>query len=96
MKIQVCYTTPTEITLLNLVMHKNASLSQAIEQSQILKKYPEIDINRCKLGVFGKIKSLDAVLMPGDRVEIYRSLLADPMEARRRRAKNKLSGNLSI
>ncbi|MDO8653032.1 MAG: RnfH family protein [Undibacterium sp.] len=91
MKIQVCYAIPQDVILLDLLMENNATLAQAIVQSQILKKYPEIDIDRCQVGVFGKIKSHDVVLVPGDRVEIYRCLVADPMEARRRRAKSKLS-----
>ena len=47
---------------------------------------PEIDINAPKVGIFGKLTKLDATLNPGDRIEIYRPLIADPKEARKKRA----------
>lgn len=57
----------------------------AIEASGVLRDAPEIDLSTGKVGVFGKVVGLDAVLASGDRVEIYRPLVADPKEARRRR-----------
>lgn len=58
----------------------------AIERSGILKRFPEIDLAVNKIGVFGKIARPDRVLASGDRVEIYRSLIADPKESRKKRA----------
>lgn len=63
------------------------SIAEAIKLSQIFKTCPEIDLYQSKLGIFGRLKPADTLLRDGDRVEIYRSLIADPMEARRRRAK---------
>jgi len=59
---------------------------QAIEQSGILQQFPEINLAKQKIGIFSKVCSLDQVLEHGDRVEIYRPLLADPKDARRQRA----------
>ena len=86
-KVQVCYSTPQAVTLLDLEVAAGATLSQAIVQSGILRKHPEIDIAVNKLGIYGKLKPADSPLRDGDRVEIYRPLIADPKEARRRRAK---------
>ena len=88
--VQICYATQTDMLLHDLCVPKGTSLRQAIEQSHIQDCYPEIDLHHCVVGVFGKVKTLDSVLLPGDRVEIYRSLIADPMEARRRRASKQM------
>ena len=55
----------------------------------ILKKFPEIDLSNSKLGIFGKIAKPDTLLRDRDRVEIYRPLIADPKESRRKRAAKK-------
>jgi putative ubiquitin-RnfH superfamily antitoxin RatB of RatAB toxin-antitoxin module len=57
---------------------------QAIEASGLLKIFPELAGNRLDLGVYGRVVQETQVLRPGDRVEIYRRLTADPREARRR------------
>lgn len=90
--VQVCYATPEKLSLLHLRVPRNATIAQAIASSGIVLRHPEIDIGTCKLGVYGKLKSPDATLQAGDRVEIYRPLIADPMEARRRRAKKHAGG----
>ncbi|GGC92856.1 RnfH family protein [Undibacterium terreum] len=85
-KVQVCYAAINGITLLDLTMPAGATLSDAVTRSGILLKHPEIDIEVHRMGVYGKLKAADAPLHDGDRVEIYRPLIADPKEARRRRA----------
>ena len=50
------------------------------------RHFPEIDLAGCELGVFGKVVADDYELMEGDRIEIYRPLMADPKEVRRERA----------
>jgi putative ubiquitin-RnfH superfamily antitoxin RatB of RatAB toxin-antitoxin module len=62
------------------------TVQQAIEDSGVLQRFPEIDLAKNKVGVFGKAAKLDALLQDGDRVEIYRPLIADPKEARKKRA----------
>ncbi|MFZ6721057.1 RnfH family protein [Undibacterium sp. Ji49W] len=87
MTVQVCYASPSTVSLLDVQVDTQATLMQVIQQSGIIQLHPEMDVSTLKVGVFGKLKTMDAHLHPGDRVEIYRPLVADPMEARRRRAK---------
>lgn len=54
------------------------------EQSGILRKFPDIDLANCTVGIFGKVAQLDAALKPGDPVEIYRAIAADPATVPRR------------
>jgi putative ubiquitin-RnfH superfamily antitoxin RatB of RatAB toxin-antitoxin module len=61
-------------------------VGEAIERSGLLAQCPEIDLAVFKVGIFGKVAKIDQVLEEGDRVEIYRPLIADPKEARKRRA----------
>jgi putative ubiquitin-RnfH superfamily antitoxin RatB of RatAB toxin-antitoxin module len=63
------------------------TIGQAIEMSGILQEAPEINLVTMPVGIYGKKKNLDTVLQPRDRIEIYRPLIADPKDARRRRAK---------
>jgi len=86
MKIEVAYALRHKQTLLNIEVDDNASVEDAILQSNILKKYPEINLKKNKIGIFGKITSLDVKLREKDRVEIYRPLIADPKEVRKQRA----------
>lgn len=84
--VEVAYALPAEQVILRLDVEQGATLRDAIERSGILDRFPEIDLARNKVGVFGKLSKLDTVLRPKDRVEIYRALIADPKEVRRRRA----------
>ena len=68
------------------------TLRQAIEQSGILEMYPEIDLDKNKVGIFSKKRELRAPVRDGDRIEIYLPLQADPKEARRRRARKAEAG----
>lgn len=85
-QVQVCYSSGDAVSLLDVSVPLGASVRQAIDSSGILEQHPELNLNILKLGVYGKLKDESAVLHAGDRVEIYRPLFADPMEARRRRA----------
>lgn len=62
------------------------SVGQVLEASGILGLCPEIDLHVNRVGIFNKICALGDPVTAGDRVEVYRPLLADPKEARRRRA----------
>jgi putative ubiquitin-RnfH superfamily antitoxin RatB of RatAB toxin-antitoxin module len=86
MKIEVAYALRHKQTLLNIEVDDNTSVEDAIQQSNILKKYPEINLKKNKVGIFGKITALDVKLREKDRVEIYRPLIADPKEVRKQRA----------
>jgi putative ubiquitin-RnfH superfamily antitoxin RatB of RatAB toxin-antitoxin module len=84
--IEVVYALPGEQTLLKQSVTPGTSVADAIRASGILQKYPEIDLTVNKLGIFGKLTKADAVLRDKDRIEIYRPLIADPKEVRRKRA----------
>ncbi len=88
-RVQVCYALPQDCFSADLSLPEGATLLQAVRESGVLQRHPEIDLNTQKLGIFGKIKPADTLLRDGDRVEIYRPLQADPMETRRRRAKHR-------
>jgi putative ubiquitin-RnfH superfamily antitoxin RatB of RatAB toxin-antitoxin module len=89
LKIQVCYALPEDSFIAELSLPEGATLAQAVRESGVLQRYPSIDLDTQKLGIFGKIKPPDTLLREGDRVEMYRPLQADPMETRRRRAKHR-------
>lgn len=85
-KIEVVYALPHEQTLLTLELPQGTSLGDAIKISGILEKHPDIDLATNKVGVFGKLSKLDVQMRDKDRIEIYRPLIADPKEVRRKRA----------
>jgi hypothetical protein len=63
-----------------------STVLQAVEQSGILTRHPEVDLAQNKLGIFAKLVKPDTPLRDRDRVEIYRPLIADPKAARKQRA----------
>ena len=83
--IEVCYALPHGQALIEVQLPQGATLQQAIDASGILARHPGIDLTKQKVGIFGKLKPLDAVLTDHDRVEIYRPLIVDPKLARQRR-----------
>ena len=62
------------------------TVREAIERSGILKRFPEIDLEINKVGIFGRLVTLEQALDTGDRVEIYLPLIADPKAQRKKRA----------
>lgn len=84
--VEVVYALPHYQEVLSLKVPSGTTVSRAIEQSGILADFPEIDLASAKVGIFGKLAKLDAVLRDKDRVEIYRPLIADPKEVRKKRA----------
>lgn len=84
--IEAVYALPDEQTLFRQSVPEGATVAEAIQLCGILEKYPEIDLAANKLGVFGKLAKADTVLRDRDRIEIYRPLIADPKEVRRKRA----------
>jgi putative ubiquitin-RnfH superfamily antitoxin RatB of RatAB toxin-antitoxin module len=85
-RVEVAYALPGEQLILTTYVEKEATIEQAIKQSGILDRFPDIDLRVNKVGIFGKLDKLTSPLRPGDRVEIYRPLIADPKEMRRKRA----------
>lgn len=89
--IEVIYALPDEQQLITLDVEPGTTVEQAIKLSGVLEKYPQIDLDKNKVGIFGKVSKKDEVLRDKDRVEIYRPLIADPKESRRKRAEKKES-----
>ncbi len=89
LQVQVCYALPDAVFMQDVTIPAASAIQDAIQASDVLQRYPDLDLATVRVGVFGKLKSLDSVLHSGDRVEIYRPLQADPMESRRRRAAHK-------
>jgi putative ubiquitin-RnfH superfamily antitoxin RatB of RatAB toxin-antitoxin module len=86
-EVEVAYARPDVQVIIPVRVAAGASVSAAIEESGLLKQFPDIDLDGAnKVGVFGKLTRLNAPLQAGDRVEIYRQLIADPKEARRAKA----------
>lgn len=85
MNVGVCYAESDRQLWLRLEVPADSSVEQAIRLSGILERFPENDLSQQKVGVFGKFVSLDTPLKDGDRVEIYRPIVADPKTVRRRR-----------
>ena len=88
--IEVAYATPRRQAVIRLRLPPGSTLRQAVERSGLLAEFPEISLESCKLGVFGRLRKAEDPLEAGDRVEIYRPLIADPKQTRRQRARNPL------
>jgi uncharacterized protein len=86
LRVEVAYARADEQLILPLEVPPGTRLEEAVQRSGILQRYREIDLERNKVGIFGKLAKLDTVLREGDRVEIYRPLIADPKEVRKQRA----------
>lgn len=89
-RIEVAYALPERQVVLSLDLEPGATVRTAIERSGILTEFPEIDLSRNRVGIFGAVCGPDRILISGDRVEIYRPLIRDPKDARRRRAARQL------
>ena len=87
--VVVCYATAQQEFLHPLEVAPGTTIGQAIEASGVLAAFPEINLVTQPVGIFAKKKTLDTVLRARDRVEIYRPLVADPKESRRKRAAKK-------
>ena len=85
-RVEVAYGRLDEQVILELDAEPGITAREAVELSGIIQRFPEIDLTSNKIGVFGKAVKPDAKLNPGDRVEIYRPLIADPKEQRKKRA----------
>ena len=84
MQVAVAYADIAQQVWLRIEVPEDATLEQAIIQSGILRQFPEIDLTERQVGIFGKLAKLDASLKPGDRIEIYRAITADPATVPRR------------
>ena len=84
--VEVAYALPDRQLIVPCTVAADATIEEVIRASGILQQFPAIDLANSQVGVFGKLAGLADTLHPGDRVEIYRPLIADPKEVRKRRA----------
>ena len=84
----VAYALPSLQELRQVTLPEQSTIADAIGESGLSVDFPEIDLTKNRVGVFGRRMPLESVVQEGDRVEIYRPLTADPKESRRRRAEH--------
>ena len=91
--VEVAYALPDKQKIIALLVEPGTTAYQAVQRSGIQKHFPGLDIDSAPMGIFGQTLGTKGLataqhyqLQPGDRVEIYRPLTADPKEARRKRA----------
>jgi putative ubiquitin-RnfH superfamily antitoxin RatB of RatAB toxin-antitoxin module len=90
LRVEVVYALPGAQDAVSLEIAPGSTLRDAVQASGLIARHPEIDLDRQKIGVYGTVKAADAPAAHGDRIEIYRALLVEPKEARRRRAARKI------
>lgn len=84
--VEVAYAMPEKQIIRAVNVDAGTTIGAAIVQSGIMMNFPDLDLEDAKVGIFGKAAVMTTVLSDGDRVEIYRPLIADPKEVRRKRA----------
>ncbi|MEA3290965.1 MAG: RnfH family protein [Pseudomonadota bacterium] len=87
--IEVVFALPGGQEVAEVVLDAPCTVREAVQRSGILDRYPEIDLDRNPLGIFGRRRSPDWLIEDLDRIEIYRSLRLSPVEARRLRAEKR-------
>lgn len=85
-QVEVIYATPQQQELLTLTVAEGATIADCIQQSGVLQQHQELDISTMKVGIFSQVKPMSQTVVDGDRIEIYRPLIADPKAVRRKKA----------
>ena len=85
-RVEVVYALAQRQGLVALEVPVGTTVEQAIERSGLSRRFPQMVVDPTALGIFSRKVPADTVLQEGDRVEIYRPLVADPKEVRRQRA----------
>ncbi|HAG93053.1 MAG: RnfH family protein [Pseudomonadales bacterium] len=93
-QVEVAYALPEKQLIVPLSVKKGTTMYDAVVQSGIADKFAGLDVDAVPMGVFGKAerKPKERVLEEGERVELYRPLIADPKEVRKKRAAKKAAG----
>jgi putative ubiquitin-RnfH superfamily antitoxin RatB of RatAB toxin-antitoxin module len=87
--VSVVYALPDRATEIELRLPPGATVADALERSGLAGLHPEVDTLRCPVGIFGRRVQRQRLLAEGDRVEVYRPLVAQPKDARRQRAQRR-------
>ena len=88
-RIEIVYALPGEQRVFALSVPRGTTAREAIGFSGVAARYPELASEDLRLGIYGRVAPAETVLKDGDRVEIYRPLVADPKQARRARVLKK-------
>lgn len=83
--VSVCYARPDAVFLKEIAVPAGTTIVGAIQSSGLTEVHREVDPTTMRVGIYGKLKTLETVVREGDRVEVYRVLTADPKTARRKR-----------
>ncbi|GAB3373212.1 RnfH family protein [Spongiibacter taiwanensis] len=88
MHVEIAYALPRQQRIVALELSEPCSVREAARRSGLQQQFPELDMESVDLGIFGKVVSKpdEQLVADGDRVEIYRPLIADPKEVRKQRA----------
>ncbi|WP_295639221.1 RnfH family protein [uncultured Methylibium sp.] len=86
LRVEIAYSPEARVVdRVELSLAEPCTVGEALRQSGLLQRHPEIDLDRPRVGVWGRPRRIDEMLSDGDRVEVYRALQVDPKEARRQR-----------
>jgi len=90
--IEVAYALPERQTLIRMAVAAGTTVAQALAASGILALHPEVDLAQQRVGIFGQFVAFERVLESGDRIELYRPLIADPKAGRHARVAKRRAG----
>lgn len=93
MRVEIVYATQSAQKIIELLLDEDSTVQDAVRESGLCEIYTEIEVGVTPVGIYSERVQYDTVLRDGDRVEIYRPLEVDPMEARRLRAKSQANRN---
>ena len=85
-QVEVCWASPERQVLKSLTVPPSSTIRDVLQVSGLLEEVPQIDLAKLDVGVFSERRNLTDRVRDGDRIEVYRPLIADPKEVRRRRA----------
>lgn len=89
MQVEVVYAIPGQQYVAVVAVEARATIADAIAAAIATQGFPQLDSSRLRVGIFGKLAQPDTPVRDGDRIEVYRPLQVDPMQARRRRMAKK-------
>jgi uncharacterized protein len=87
LQIEIAYAEPQRVIVKTLRLPAGASVADALRLAALDPDFAGVDLAKSAFGIFGKLTRADRALQEGDRIEIYRTLTADPKASRRARAK---------
>lgn len=87
--VEIIYAQADSIWRQRLTLPAPSAVRDALVQSQFFTNFPDSSIDTVQVGIYGQKCTMDRQLITNDRIEIYRPLVFDPMESRRRRARHR-------